>query len=351
VKKRLVVCCDGTWNVPDHIDRGQVRPSNVVHIALSTRATDDHHTPQVVFYDKGVGTNPFEHLIGGAFGFGLSAKVKDAYRFIAERYEPGDEIFLFGFSRGAYTARSTAGLIRNIGVLTPANLGRLDAGYELYRRRDSASDPSEFESQLFRRMYACEDITPIRLVGVWDTVGALGIPVGIPWLPISVVQRFNRRWAFHDLRLSRYVKFAYHAVAIDERRPQFSPSLWEQQRGAPADQVLEQAWFAGVHSNVGGGYENTGLSAITLLWMKERAGSAGLAFDEQYFSSERLVPNPLGLLRDSRIGFYRWFPPEWRTIGASPNGHESVSPTALERLHAMPSYRPRNLLAYEGMKR
>ena len=203
MSKRLVVCCDGTWNVPDRIDRGQLSPSNVVHIALATADRDAEGRRQLVFYDTGVGTRRFEHVLGGAFGFGLSSKVKDAYRFLIETYEPGDEIFLFGFSRGAYTARSTAGLIRNCGILRRDQATRLDAGYELYRRRDSASLPSEFESQLFRRMYACEPETRIRFIGVWDTVGALGIPAGIPWLPVSWVQSFNKRWAFHDLRLSR----------------------------------------------------------------------------------------------------------------------------------------------------
>jgi hypothetical protein len=219
VSKRLVVCCDGTWNVPDRIDRGRLSPSNVVHIALATAERDAESRQQLVFYDTGVGTHRFEHLIGGAFGFGLSRKVKDAYRFLIETYEPGDEIFLFGFSRGAYTARSTAGLIRNCGILRRDQAKRLDAGYELYRRRDNASLPSEFESQLFRRMYACEPETRIRFIGVWDTVGALGIPAGIPWLPVSWVQSFNKRWAFHDLRLSRYVDYAYQAGLV-RRRPQ-----------------------------------------------------------------------------------------------------------------------------------
>jgi len=297
----------------------------------------------VVFYDAGVGTRRFEHVIGGAFGFGLSSKVKDAYRFLIETYEPGDEIFLFGFSRGAYTARSTAGLIRNCGILRRDQATRLDAGYELYRRRDSASLPSEFESQLFRRMYACEPETRIRFIGVWDTVGALGIPSGIPWLPVSWVQSFNKRWAFHDLRLSRYVDYAYQAVAIDERRPQFQPALWEQQPGA-GQQVLEQVWFAGVHTNIGGGYQDTGLSAITLLWMKDNAERCGLAFRAPYFEQEHLQPNPLGVLRDSRVGLYRWFPPTWRPIGVAPASNERISETALARLAADPTYQPKNLL-------
>ena len=354
MKKRLVVCCDGTWNVPDHIDRGQIRPSNVVHIALATKRAAPDGTPQLVFYDKGVGTDWWDHLSGGAFGVGLSDKVKDAYCCVAEHYEPGDDIFLFGFSRGAYTARSTAGLIRNIGVLKRQNLGRLNEGYDLYRRRDEASDPSEFESQLFRKMYACEDITPITLIGVFDTVGALGIPVGIPWLPVSLVQQINEHWAFHDLRLSRYVKYAYQAVAVDESRAQFPPALWQQQLDRPpapgVDPVLEQVWFAGVHTNVGGGYVDTGLSAITLFWMKDRAEGAGLALDDHYFESQGLRPNPLGVLRDSRIGFYRLLPPKLRSIGVAPHGNESVSPTVLERQRAKPSYRPRNVLDYEQLQ-
>lgn len=349
--RRLVICCDGTWNVPDHIDRGQIRPSNVVHVALAAAPRGTDGREQVVFYDKGVGTGRFDHLLG-AFGVGLSAKVKDAYRFIVERYEPGDEIFLFGFSRGAYTARSVAGLIRSIGVLTHANLGKLDdGGYALYRRRDSASDPSEFEAQLFRKMYACEPLTPIHFIGVWDTVGALGIPVGIPWLPVSLVQQVNQHWAFHDLRLSRFVKFAYHAVAIDERREQYAPTLWRQQPGAPREQVLEQVWFAGVHTNVGGGYEDSGLSAITLTWMKEKAEAAGLSFDDAYFAAEKLVPNPLGVLRDARVGFYRLLPAKWRPIGVASAGHESIHESVHTRQREKPSYRPRNVQEYDRRER
>src|SRR5687767_13034279 len=110
--KRLVVCCDGTWNVPDKVDRGEVCPSNVAKMALAVAPAAPDGRPQLIFYERGVGTGMWDRLRGGAFGWGLSKHVQDAYRFIVDRYEADDEIYLFGFSRGAYTARSLAGLIR-----------------------------------------------------------------------------------------------------------------------------------------------------------------------------------------------------------------------------------------------
>jgi uncharacterized protein (DUF2235 family) len=342
--KRLVICADGTWNVPDRIDRGQVCPSNVAKLALAVSPRDAAGRPQPIFYDKGVGTGPFDRLLGGAFGWGLSDKIKLAYQFICDQYEPGDELFLFGFSRGAYTVRSTAGLIRQCGVLKREYRSLIDDAYGLYRRRDDASHPAAVESQLFRKSYAEE--VRIDFIGVWDTVGALGIPVGVPWLPVTWVHLINQRWEFHDVKLSSYVRNAYQALAIDERRPQFQPTLWEQQPQA-TDQTMEQVWFAGVHSNVGGGYQDHGLSDLALLWMVEKAAACGLAFDQDYLR-ENLAPNPLGELRDSRTGFYQKLPEAIRPIGQGPNGNEAVHRSAVERLRRAhdPGYDAPNLERY-----
>ncbi len=139
--KRLVICCDGTWNVRDRMDRGKACPSNVAKMAPAVAPRDLDEIQQPIFYDKGVGTGVWDRVRGGAFGWGLSKHVRDAYRFIVEQYEPVDEIFLFGCSRGAYTARSTAGLIRNSGVLRPEHEDKVIHAYNLYRRRDDASLP------------------------------------------------------------------------------------------------------------------------------------------------------------------------------------------------------------------
>ena len=342
--RRLVICCDGTWNIPDRKDRGKVSPSNVAKIALAVTPRGRDGSEQLVFYDKGVGTEVFDRLRGGVFGWGLSRNIQDAYRFIVDAYEPGDEIFLFGFSRGAYTARSTAGLIRNSGLLKREHTDKLAAAYSLYRRRGDASHPTTVEAQLFRKAFAHE--VRITFIGVWDTVGALGIPVGIPWLQDSWLHFLNQRWEFHDVKLSSFVDNAYQAIAIDERRPQFVPTLWEQQAHAE-HQTMEQMWFAGVHSNVGGGYQDAGLSDITFLWMKGKAEALGLAFDREYIE-RNVAPDALGELRDSKTGFYELFPDSVRQIGLGRSANEAVHRSAVDRMEQAhsPAYQPPNVKAY-----
>ena len=337
MKKRIVVCCDGTWNTPDEQDNGKPSPTNVVKTARTVADRDSGGFRQLVYYIEGVGTRWFDHLRGGAFGYGLSANIRQAYRYLVRHYQPGDEIFLFGFSRGAYTARSTAGLIRNCGLLRREHASRIDEAYAFYRRRDDTSHPTGAEAQNFRRMYSHE--IRIKFIGVWDTVGALGIPYGI-------LRVFNRRVEFHDVKLSSYVENAFQALAIDEKRKFFVPAIWEAQASA-VDQVLEQAWFAGAHSNVGGGYADSGLSDIAFLWMKNKAERCGLAFNEDYVKAN-IYPNVSGVLRDSKTGMYRLIPEYLRPIGAVKEGSEAAHQSAVERMErrGKPVYKPRNLVRY-----
>lgn len=336
--KRIVICCDGTWNSPDQKDRGQVRPSNVAKTALAVLPRDANGVEQKIFYDKGVGTGlGLDRLFGGAFGFGLSRNIRDAYDYLIRNYEDDDELYIFGFSRGAYTARSLGGLIRKCGLLRREHAGRYRDAYRLYRRRDTGSHPNAIEAQLFRKSFSHE--TRIKFIGVWDTVGALGIPVrGLRFL--------NRllRQEFHDVKLSSTVDHAYHAVAIDEMRKPFMPTLWEQQSHA-IGQKMEQVWFAGVHSNIGGGYEDTGLSDIAFLWMKHKAEAAGLAFDEKWIT-ENIHPEALGELRDSKTGLYKLAGDYHRPIGAKLGGNESVHPETITRYEGDTSYRPEKLVEY-----
>ena len=342
--KRLVLFCDGTWNVPDKLDEGKVCPSNVAKLALSVATEAPDGTPQHVFYGKGVGTGVWDRVRGGAFGAGLSEHVLDAYRFIVERYERDDQIYLFGFSRGAYTARSVAGLISNSGIVRREHDDKIGDAYDLYRRRDKPSQPNEIEAKLFRKSFGWDQDTRITFIGVWDTVGALGVPVLIPWFPSTWLHFINQRWEFHNVTLGKTVDHAYHAVAIDERRAQFKPTLWTQDEHAE-DQVFEQVWFAGVHTNVGGGYVDAGLSDITLLWMKQKAAACGLAYlpDD---AAHQIEPNPLGVLRNSKTGPYRILRGLDRPIGAQERGHESVHETVLARVEADPTYRPPELMKY-----
>lgn len=322
--KRIVICCDGTWNLPDQVHEGEVCASNVTKIARCVAPTDSANTRQVLFYDKGVGTGYFDRLLGGAVGWGIRKKILDAYSYLVATYEPEDELFFFGFSRGAYTVRSTFGLIRNSGLLKPQFAHKLFDAYSLYRRRDNASRPDAIESELFRKAYSWEPRA--KFIGVWDTVGALGLPVG------GLLQFINRRWSFHDMTLSSFVDNAFQALAIDERRKPFRPSLWEQSPNANG-QVLEQVWFAGVHSNVGGSYPQAGLSDITLLWMAAKAEACGLAIDRNCLA--RIVkpqPDALGTIYDSQTVWYKVFGLGDYVRPMGQNSKESVASTAVERL-------------------
>ncbi len=346
--KRLVICCDGTWNTPDQAAEGRPCPTNVTKVALEVAEKGDDGWVQCVYYLRGVGTARGERIRGGAFGVGLSRNVREAYRTVVDNYDPGDELFFFGFSRGAFTARSTAGFVRNCGVLKRQHASRIDEAYKLYR--DRGAHPRGTESELFRRSYSYEpDIT---FIGVWDTVGTLGIPVrGMGWL--------NKRWAFHDTKLSSKVRNAFHALAIDEKRGPFHPTLWvpHEDDVHPSDQRLEQVWFSGVHCGVGGGYADTSLSDIALLWMVQRAKECGLAFNPDAFAPllpgpppddnrPRLAPEFGGQLRESRTRFYRLSLKHHRKIGEDHVRTESVASTAVLRHQQDPSYRPPRLGAY-----
>ncbi|EOD68130.1 DUF2235 domain-containing protein [Amycolatopsis vancoresmycina] len=335
--KRLVICCDGTWNT-----LGQPHPTNVAKLKEAVAATDSDGTPQVAFHGDGVGTGAglWDHLTGGAFGAGLSAKVQAAYRFVVDHYEPGDELFFFGFSRGAFTARSTVGFIRNCGVLRPANAGLVDEAYRLYRDRDtSATGPESPAAKEFRRTYAHEDRTPIRFIGVWDTVGALGIPLSGGRL----LNLLNRRWQFHDTQLSSIVQSAFQALAVDEHRPSFEPAVWQP---SEAGREREQVWFAGDHSDVGGGHPVSDLSDLALRWMTDRAHRCGLDFEPGAFAG--LYPgNPLGELHDSPSRWFRLFGSVVRGIGTVDPQSEFAASTSVDRHQTMqPPYRPGNLVAY-----
>jgi uncharacterized protein (DUF2235 family) len=341
----LVICCDGTWNTPDEQDEGAPISTNVTKLALVIQPTDSSGVEQRMFYTKGVGTGRFEHLVGGAFGVGLSRRIEEAYMFIVDNFEPGDELYLFGFSRGAYTARSLAGFIRNAGVLKPRSASRQQNAYELYRDRTNATRPRSIEAQLFRATYSSE--TRIKFIGVWDTVGALGIPD----IPTPAV--ISNYWKFHDVTLSTWVDNAFHALALDERRKPFQPTLWDQADDAPPGQTLQQVWFPGVHSNIGGGYRDTGLSDIALLWLAGKAQTCGLALDLTTLKG-MTSPSPTGIKRDSLTWLYsklgdgtRWLPEvRLRSNGQPMKTNEAVASTARQRWDLDPTYRPSNLAAY-----
>lgn len=344
--KRIIVCCDGTWNRPGSKDRGQPVETNVEKIY---KAIDNTNTivKQTKYYGAGVGTGfaISDQLLGGGTGIGIDRNIQDAYKFLMWSYEPGDEIYMFGFSRGAYTVRSLAGLIRNCGIMKPTYMHLIGEAYALYRDRTELTHPDSDPMKAFKKTYGIEAETEIKFLGVWDTVGALGIP-------ISWFNWWNRKYQFHDVKLSSTIKYAFHALALDERRRVFSPALWEINKETiekGKSQVCEQVWFPGVHGNVGGGYADCGLSNITLRWMIDKAKSTGLEFDTEYV--RQLPCDSKGEIRNSSTFFYRLTGLIVRAIndiagrddtkGITRN--ERIHYSCIERYHHLNKYRPKNL--------
>ena len=280
--KRLVVCCDGTWNTPE-----MDSPTNVVRLAGNVLPRSGDGVLQLLYYDAGVGTGGWmDRLVGGALGEGLDTNVREAYRFIANNHAEGDEIHLFGFSRGAYTVRSLAGMIGYAGLLGRDQMTLVGQAYELYRHGKSADRDA---AKAFRAGHGT-NVPPITLLGCWDTVGALGIPDKLPGIPLD--QAFTDRYRWLDFNLGKHVQAALHAVAIDERRKEFAHT--PMYSGSP-DQVLHEVWFPGDHGCVGGGTEHKEpLSRTALEWMVEqiRELGLGLAIDTDFerFASPITTP-------------------------------------------------------------
>jgi len=299
VPRNIALCFDGTWNSDDASS-----PTNVVKTYHAIRPSTSAGVQQVTYYDRGVGTGRFDRFRGGVLGLGLARNVELAYQWLADNYMLRDRLFLFGYSRGAYTARSLAGLIGLCGIPDPGLCGLAacrpaDAAMEameIYRM--PGGEDRERHAARHRDVYCRPPPAPdvhgadilrpssiVHFVGVWDTVGALGVPVTwLNWIGA-------RRHRFHDVRLDRHIRHAHHAVSVDEGRRPFAPTLWQ---SPPArGQVVEQLWFPGVHGDVGGGRRHTKLSDGALLWMWTRAYVAGLAF-EPWVVARNLAPDPFG---------------------------------------------------------
>jgi len=354
--KKIIVCCDGTWDKPGNKDRGTIVKTNVQKIYEAISCSNGN-MEQVKFYGQGVGTGfSFrDHFLGGGTGLGIDSNIMDAYKFLMWNYQPSDEVYLFGFSRGAYTVRSLAGFIRNCGIMQPNYLHLMDEAYHLYRDRSALTHPDGDLMKAFKKSYGIDkEETFIKFLGVWDTVGALGIP--LKWF-----RRFNQKYQFHDVKVSSQILYAYHALAIDERRGIFAPTLWEvgaQAASSLNPQVSEQVWFPGVHSNIGGGYCDAGLSDMTLQWMIEKAHNTGLAFDATCTSN--IQSKSTGELRNSALGIYRVMGKIRRPInngiavrtdeetGQRKNEkvirNETIHYSCFERMHKNRKYQPHNVL-------
>lgn len=299
--KRIVFCFDGTWNALN-----ADTPTNVVLTAASIERQARDGVVQIIHYDEGVGTGRLEHMTGGMFGAGLVDNVREAYRFLIFNYDPGDQIYVFGFSRGAFSARTFVGFVRHVGPLSRLHAARIDEALGLYEQRLKGAAGTGDRLRQFRADYAgavciggdddawrsahvegyAKGSAPpltIRYLGVWDTVAALGVPANLPlsgWM--------NRKHEFHDPSVTDFVESARHAVAIDERRATFPATLVGDLTALNAakgktneapDAPYQEKWFPGVHGGVGGGGDLRGLSDGALAWVLKGAKLAGLKLD------------------------------------------------------------------------
>ena len=354
--KKIVVCFDGRWNKTED----PTKVTNVVRLYRSVLGADTAgigdgspsaapSVQTVKWYDPGVGTKWYDRVQGGTFGYGLSRNIREGYKFLVDHYEQADEIYLFGFSRGAYSARSLAGLIRKIGLVKKEHavhdeVDRNEAivrGYEIYRERDETPDTTVAEQ--FKTAHSWGNVG-IKLLGVWDTVGALGVPFG-------ALRRLSEPYAFHDTGLSRIIENAYHAVAVDEHRADYKTPLWDSP--TRPGQTMEQVWFVGAHSNVGGGSKKSQYSRITLRWMQERAqlNGSGLEIDPTQIpdpDDEYLRTSVSDSFLKAFWGFYARISRLFgqgrylRPVKQLESSNESVDETVRKKMREDSRYRPRN---------
>ena len=321
--KRIVICSDGTWNDPE-----DKHPTNVLRMARAIRPVASDGTKQVVFYDWGTGSYHAK-IRGGMVGLGIMKNIQDGYRFIVQNYNPGDQIFLFGFSRGAYTVRCLNGLMNNCGILRRSRANLIPQAFRLYKKRKTP--PSAPEAGDWRQANAYgRPRSVVDFIGVWDTVGALGAPT-------RVLAFMDEKDLFYDHELGSNVKVARHAVSIDERRRDFSPTLWTSKEAID----IRQVWFAGVHSDVGGGYapddEGKLLSDIPLVWMAKEASKSGLEFEPHLYVRSNL--DSRAPLHKSNRGFWKALGKRVRRIPT-----ESVMHASVKERYESTDYRPRALL-------
>lgn len=346
-KKHLIVCCDGSWQ-----ESAGTYPTNVVKFAQSLKYIAEDQTPQIIFL-SGYGTtedNDFIKCLGNeTFGWGLDRMIQDAYRFLCLNYnsETQDEIYLLGFSRGAYAVRCLASLIDQSGLLKRSKIGEIPQAYQLYR--DHAVHSDNVKAQEFRQANAQIIDTekeyfqyriPIKMLGCWDTVGTFGIPDLSPWFPLA--KFYHQKYEFNDTKLSPIIQNAFHAVAIDEKRKNF-PSTPIKTNPQNPEQVIREVLFVGEHSCLGGGKKDyQGLSDYPLQWMINHAKKLGLEFDLTESESEefQIKLDPTIKFDNSVNGLSALGGEEWRSFNTKVvTVHHSV----VKRLKACSDYRPKSL--------
>jgi uncharacterized protein (DUF2235 family) len=354
--KRIALFLDGTWNTVEN-------NTNVWRLK-SLCATDPS---QVSYYSAGVGTQFGDRLRGGLLGWGLDEEVILAYEWLVENYNAGDRIYLFGFSRGAFTARSLSGAISKCGLLKPGAPISLTQLYDRYRKGSAVHTIRELQNipddklsmeDIWLRKYSMP--IPVWFQGVWDTVGALGVPFG----DMPILSRSNYAFLEVDLRINN--DWSYHALAIDEHREAFAPTLWVKNvtNGVPTfpprplDQV-EQRWFVGAHADVGGGYANGLLAQVPLTWLMQKAQLRGLTFKNTVTidgdENKAAIHDSFAEMTDGLYRIVKFWRPYYREIGADPvkiadttttTINETIDASVFDRWHADPTYRPANVAAW-----
>ncbi|KAH9898325.1 hypothetical protein C8Q73DRAFT_641764 [Cubamyces lactineus] len=349
--KRIIVCCDGTWQDGVVVSQ-RWKYTNILasRLARAINHVDDRSEPaihQVVFYQSGIGTeNIYDEVVDGTVH---DRVVEEAYAFIAHNYRPGDEIFLFGFSRGAYTARMVAMFIGAIGVLDRTEMDHFATIFVAYQKRGKTQDPDEIQrldEELApwtganapgkKRADAGPGGFSVKVVGVFDTVGSVGMPEELTLRSDKIKSLFG----FPDRLLGHHIERAYQALALNEHRADFDCARFEQTDiGRQKGQILRQCWFTGSHCDIGGGYEEHDLSDLTLNWMIANIGDA-LSFDHNYVIS---LPRPTARWgtqapHDSRTGIFALSKEIQRKLPTTTDDvtHEVVHPSVLHQIHLVP---------------
>ena len=335
--KRIVILIDGTWNEEGHGNDTNIAKLDPAYAGagaplISAKSTDG--VAQMVFYHKGVGAEPdlLKHLLGGAIGLGLKQIIQDAYQTLVKNYEHGDEIYIMGFSRGAYAARALAGLVGASGIQRQPSQQGFDVAWNHYRidpavragakaAVQATSRPSIPLTRRLRKTTFTQDRS-IKCVAVFDTVGSYGIPAGIGLAPLARYVALEVL-GFHDTEFGDHIDVGLHAVGVDEHRRPFVPTFWTAPKGQPPRGHVEQTWFAGVHCNVGGGYPDSGLSDEALIWIVARIQAlTGLAFDPAAVKAATRAANVNGEVYNSSKG--------WIVDETFPHSRVVLSPDAIE---------------------
>lgn len=314
MSKNIIVFSDGTGQ-----EGGKGANTNIYKLF---NIIEDRTPRQISFYDAGLGTG-WRKISGSAFGVGISKNILDCYTFIFENYEAGDQVYLFGFSRGAATVRSLSSFIHYFGIIPKSRPELIKQAYKIYKISDEAKRKRKADDFVSRHHTMW---TRIKFLGCYDTVAALGLPIK----PLSVLMN-KIPWLqhkFQNFTLNESVENAYHALAIDDERKTFHPILWDAE--AMEHQFIKQVWFCGMHTDVGGGYPEQDLSDIPFVWMREMAVHHGLRIYPNHSVSVNEDAN--GYMHNSRgSGWTKLYPKKQRFWDANRTDKPIVHQSVLKR--------------------